>query len=85
MGTSADAANVGYHVSFADQGKQTSVFRYSVFRIYILPFYEKIKRKTEDQMISLIRLPFAHLSNKSLSFVHLFTEKQTVVIRLQTD
>jgi hypothetical protein len=41
MGTFAETANVGYHLSFADQGKQTSVFRYSVFRTYMLPFYEK--------------------------------------------
>jgi hypothetical protein len=31
----------------------------------------------------LIRLPFAHSANKSLSFVRWFTKKQTEVIHLQ--
>ncbi len=39
----------------------------------------------EAQVISLIRLPFAHRAKGILSFVCLFTKKQTEVISLQTE
>jgi hypothetical protein len=42
-----------------------------------------IKRKSRQ--FSLIHLPFAHREYGRLSFVRLFTKKQTEVIRLQTD
>ncbi len=36
MGTFAEAANVDYRVSFADQGKQTYVFYFvSIYTVYI--------------------------------------------------
>ncbi len=39
----------------------------------------------KPRWFALIRLPFALPTNGSLSFVHLFTKKQTEVIRLQMD
>jgi hypothetical protein len=51
----------------------------------MLPFYAKIKRKTEDQAIFLNLFTYAHLADGSLSFVRLLTKKQTEVIRLQAD
>ncbi len=41
--------------------------------------------KREPRQFSLIRLPFAHRANGSLSFVCLLTKKQMEVIHLQTD
>jgi hypothetical protein len=41
--------------------------------------------KRKPRRFSLIRLPFCHLVNGSLSFVRLLTRKQTEVIRLQTE
>ncbi len=46
---------------------------------------QKIKWKTETRANFLMRIPFAHRTNGSLSFVHVLTKKQTEVIRLQTD
>jgi hypothetical protein len=45
-----------------------------------LPFF---KRNQKPRRFSLIRLPFARRTNESLSFIRLFTMKQTEVIRLQ--
>jgi hypothetical protein len=39
----------------------------------------------EAQAISLICLPFAHRINVRFLFVHLLTEEQMELIRLQTD
>ncbi len=39
----------------------------------------------KPKRFSLIRLPFAHRANGSLSFVSLFTKKQTEVICWQTN
>jgi hypothetical protein len=39
----------------------------------------------KSKLFSLIRLPFAHHGNGSLTFVRLLTKKQTEVILLQTD
>ncbi len=50
----------------------------------MLPF----KTETENRKprpFPLIRLSFAHCTNGSVSFVRLFTKKQTAVIRLQTE
>jgi hypothetical protein len=44
MGTSAETANVDYHLSFANQGKQISVFRF--------PFAEN-KRKFSASVFRL--------------------------------
>jgi hypothetical protein len=69
---------------FAANGKQkrqTSVCFLYIYKYICCHF----KRKTEAQAISLIRLPFAHRVNESLSFICLFTKKQTEVIRLQMD
>jgi hypothetical protein len=49
-----------------------------------------IRQKTEAQVISLKRLPFAHRANGSLLFVRLLflrllTKKQLKVIHLHTD
>ncbi len=77
MGTFAETANVDYHLSFADQGKQTPVFRcLAANEIYLLiyifmPFYEKRsieKRKTRYRLLIL-------------SFI--LTKNQTEVTRLQ--
>jgi hypothetical protein len=46
----------------------------------------EIETSTENgSPVSLIRLPFAHHANGSLSFVRLMTKKLAEVIRLQTD
>jgi hypothetical protein len=55
------------------------IFQY----IYIYAAVSNGKWKT--RRFSLISLPFGHRANGSLSFVRLFTMKQTEVIRLQTD
>jgi hypothetical protein len=72
---------------FAASGKRkrkTSVCFLHIEYKYVLPFQtEKGKRK--PRRFSLFRLPFAHRVNGSLSFVRLFTKKQTEAIRLQTD
>ncbi len=62
MDTFAETAIVDHRLSFADQGKQTSVFRIHG------------ERKTEAQAIFLS--PFAHRAKGSLSFVRLLTKKQ---------
>ncbi len=49
--------------------------------IYLLLFQCKI----EAHAIFLNPLSFSHCANGNLSFVHLFTKKETEVIRLQTD
>jgi glycyl-tRNA synthetase alpha subunit len=41
--------------------------------------------KMEAKAISLIHSSFSHHANGSLSFVRLFTKKETEVLRLQTD
>jgi hypothetical protein len=46
---------------------------------------ETRNRKQKARQFSLIRLPFAHCANGSLSFVCFLTKRQTDVIRLQTD
>jgi hypothetical protein len=45
---------------------------------YMLPF-QTVNKKIEAQWFSLIRLPFAHRADGSLSFVHLFTKKEMEV------
>jgi hypothetical protein len=47
--------------------------------------YAAVLNGKKGQAIFLIRLPFSHRTNRSLSFVRLFTKKQTVVNCLQTD
>jgi hypothetical protein len=44
-------------------------------------FTEKIKQKRKSKRVSLIRLPFAHLANRSLSFVCLLAKKQMAVYK----
>jgi hypothetical protein len=51
---------------------------------YIYAAVSNRKRKPGDFSYSFC-LPFAHRANGSLSFVRLFTKKQTEVIRLQTE
>ncbi len=51
--------------------------------MFILPFQKE--KDSPPSQFSLIRLPFAHHANGNLSFVHLFTKKQTEVIHLQTE
>jgi hypothetical protein len=58
-----------------------------VYSIYIyIPIFLCwfFKLKTEAHTIFLIRLPFVHRANGSLSFVRVLTKKQTKVIHLQT-
>jgi hypothetical protein len=47
--------------------------------------FQKENGKRKPRQFFLIRLPFAHHANGSVSFIRLFTKKQTEVIRLQTD
>ncbi len=60
------------------------MFIYIYIYLYINVFCH-FKWKMEAQAIFQIRLLFAHRADRSLSFVRLFTKKQTEVIRLQTD
>jgi hypothetical protein len=100
MGTFAETANFDYRLTFADQGKQTSVFRCR-FRLVLLSVYIYIEttayifiyiynnisihRIRKPRRFSLIRLLVVHRVNGSFLFVRLFTKKQTEVIRLQMD
>jgi hypothetical protein len=67
----------------------TYIYIYRYIYIYIqihIYIYTSISNgKWKPRHFSLIRLPFAHCTNGSLSFVRLLTKKQTEVIRLQTD
>jgi hypothetical protein len=45
--------------------------------IYCMLPFQTEKRKPKPRQFSLIRLPFAHCANGSLSFVSLFIKKQT--------
>jgi hypothetical protein len=110
MGTFAKTAIVDYHLSFANQGKQTlfsvSVgskqtevchFRFPfaankwklpfsvsfIFRKYIYIYAAVSNRKQKPRQFFLIRSPFAHHANRSLSFVCLLMKKQMEVICLQ--
>jgi hypothetical protein len=69
MDTFADIANVVYRLSFADQGKQRTV---TVLR----KKNQTENRKRRTSLFSLIRLPFTHLSNGSLSFARVLTKKK---------
>jgi hypothetical protein len=83
MGMFAEIAIVDCRLSFANQGKQTSVF---CFRLQQTNGYMYISNgKLKPRQFSLIRLPFDHHANRSLSFVCLLTKKQMEVIRLQTE
>jgi hypothetical protein len=86
MGTFAETANVDYHLSFADQGEQIFHFPYIYIEtaIYISMLFQTENGKRNPRRFSIIRLPFARRANRCLSFFHLFTKKQTEVIRLQT-
>jgi hypothetical protein len=49
--------------------------------MYMLPFQTE-DEKQKLRRFSLNSLPFAHRANGSLSFVRLFMQKQTEVVRL---
>jgi hypothetical protein len=84
MGAFAETANVDYRLSFADQEKQTSVFRiYDSIYIYIAYIFSCFKRKQKLRRFSLIHLPFAYMHIAHLSVF--YEETQMEVIRLQTD
>jgi hypothetical protein len=125
-------ANVEYRLSFADQGKQTSAFRFPyiyiywndsiyiyicnyiykdidisryrcvyISRVYIYIYlyiyvylstyvykdiYAAISNgKRKPRRFFLILLPLTYRVNGSLSFLRLFTKRQTELIRLQTN
>ncbi len=59
-----------------------SVSMYISISIYM---YAVVSNGKQAQAFSLIRLPFAHHANRSLSFVHLFMKKKTEITHLQTD
>jgi hypothetical protein len=98
LDTFAATAIVDYFL-FADQGKQTSVFRFrfrKTKRSLPLPF--SVCRKQTEVAVYMETWrhqmengspggspSFVHRANRSLSFVRLLTKKQTEVIRLQTD
>ncbi len=71
MGTFAETANVDYRSSFVIS---ISIYVYIYLHIYMLLFQME---KKEAHAIFINPL--------SLSFVRLFTKKQTEVTRLQTD
>jgi hypothetical protein len=59
-----------------------------ILYIFFLNFYlyaAVSNGKWKHRQFSVIRLPFAHRANGSLSFVRLSTNKQMKVIHLQTD
>jgi hypothetical protein len=57
-----------------------------VYRAMSQCFYEKkLNGKRKPSRFSLIRLPFVHRTNGSLSFVRWLMKKQTELILLQTD
>ncbi len=82
----AETANIDYRLSFAGQGKQTSVFRLPFaenkrkFAVSVFYICYRFKRKT------IFLNPFIVFSSckQSLSFGRLFTKKHAEVIRLLT-
>jgi hypothetical protein len=52
---------------------------------YIYTSAAILNGKLKSRWFFLIHVPFSHHANWSLSFVCLFTKKQTEVIRLQAD
>jgi hypothetical protein len=82
VGTSAETANVDYLYSFADQGKQISVFRFPFAenkrKFFPLPFsvcskQTEVAGKPKPGRFSLVLLLFAHRAFECLSFVRLTT------------
>jgi hypothetical protein len=77
MGTFAKTTNVDYRISFVDQGKRTSFFRFRFFPYTCIETYIYInicgrfkrKRKTEAQAIFLNLLIVCSSGKRSLSFV----------------
>jgi hypothetical protein len=58
MGTFADTANVDYHVSFAESGKQTSVFRFPCkWNSVDCPFVYKERNRSYPVANGLANLP----------------------------
>ncbi len=86
-------------LSISIRSKQTEVGRlcflctankqklpFSISSVIYLYKYSAVKsRKLKSRRFSLIRLPFSHRANGSLSFVCFLTKKPMEVIRLQTD
>ncbi len=64
-----------------------NIYIYTYLCIYIQIYvYTAVSYgKQMPRRFSLICLPFAHCAKRSLQFVHLLTNKQTVVIRLQAN
>jgi hypothetical protein len=98
MGTFAETTVVDYRLLFADQenklpffvsvySRQTEVaiFVSSVCWIYSINIFQMGNGKQKPRRFSLIRLPFSHHANGSLSFLRLLTKEQREVIRLQMD
>jgi hypothetical protein len=59
------------------------IYLYIYIYIHIYVAVSNAKWNWQPRQVSLIRLPFAHHADGSLSFVHSFTKKLTEVIHLQ--
>ncbi len=98
MGTFADTENVDFRFFLptkenklpfsvyiyivTDVNISIYIYLYIKSYIYVLPFQTENGSRGD---FPLLRLPFAHHANGSLSFVRLLTKKQTELFRLQTD
>jgi hypothetical protein len=100
MGTFTEIAIVDYLLSFDYQAERTSPFPFAANKSKVCHFRFLLAAnkwkfmfsvssitngKQKPRRFSLIYFPFAHRKNGSLSFVRKLANKQTEVIRLQTD
>ncbi len=89
--------NLPFYVHIFIYGKQNYMYLLYIYDLYIhihilininkhIHIYAAVLNgKQKPRHFSLIRVPFAHRKNRSLSIVRLLTKKQTEIIRLPTD
>jgi hypothetical protein len=87
MGTFAETAIVDYRLSFADQGKQTSVFRFAASnkRKYAVSVFRLQETNGSVPFSICLYLYIRKTELYNYIPIYLLTKKQTEIIRLQTD